>query len=917
MQTFINDVLDHLNQNELTISELTFILPSKRAGVFLLDQLKKDSTQTQFAPAILSIEEFVEELSQLTILSNTALLFEFYSIYKDTYVGEIESFDKFSKWAGVLLQDFNEIDRHIIDEHKIFSYLKAIQEINSKHWSLENQNSSIISNYLKFWNSLENLYTHFKNHLLEKKLGYQGLIYREAFNNIELYIQEHSEKQLVFLGFNALNTAETKIIQELLHHDIARIFWDIDTTFIENSSHDAGLFIRQYKKWNYFKNNSFNWQHDHYKTKKNITVLGVPKQVGQAKYIGNLLLNLKTTKPQLNNTAVVLGDETLIFPILSSIPSAIKEVNITMGLPLSTVPLAAFFNQLIGIQKNKPKTYYYKDVLALLSDPIISLLFNSSKNDTQEIIKTINKTNLTHLTCEDIIKISASNSSILQLLFLSWQDDVSIALETITQLIFKLKFQLDINKSKNKLNLEYLYQFHSIFNSISQFNDTYKYINSITTFYAIYNEVLSSETLDFEGQPLKGLQIMGMLESRVLDFETVIISGVNEGILPAGKTNTSFIPFDVKLENGLPTFREKDAIYAYHFYHLIQRAKQVYILYNTEPDALNSGEKSRFISQLELENIHAITLKHIAPVTPKKTSLLFNIKKNNSILLDLKEIAKKGISPSALLAYIRNPLDFYYQRILGIYEHDSIEETVSANTLGTVIHNTLEDLYKPCIGKVLTVEQLKLMKPSIEKKVTRHFKNEYKDGNIYNGKNLIIFEIAKRYISNFINFEINTIKNGNIIKIRALEFESEIELIHPQLNFPVSLKGKIDRIDTYNGTTRIIDYKTGNVGPSDLVVVNWDSITTDYDKHSKSFQILFYGLILKKSEIVDFPCMAGIISLKKLSDGFMPFVIKESPRGKIIKSCIDSSVLNLFQDELINLLVELFDPNIDFKEKQV
>jgi ATP-dependent helicase/nuclease subunit B len=682
MQTFIKDVIDHLNQNEPNLSELTFILPSKRAGVFLLEHLKNHTTHTHFSPSILSIEEFIEELSQLCILPHTTLLFEFYSVYKNTYSGELDSFDKFSKWAGTLLQDFNEIDRHLIEAHKVFSYLKAIQEINSKHWSLENQNSSVIANYLKFWNSLEELYTHFKNHLLDQKLGYQGLIYREAFNNLELYIQEQKDKRLVFLGFNALNTAERKIIQELLHHDMAQIFWDIDASFIEHSSHDAGLFIRQYKKWNYFKTNKFNWQHNYYQAKKHISVIGVPKQVAQAKYIGNLLLSLKASNTNLNRTAVVLGDETLIYPLLSSIPSEIDQVNITMGLALKTVPLTAFFNQLIKIQKNNPKTFYYKDVLALLSHPIVGALFDSSQNHAHEIIRSINKTNLTQISCADIIKLSPGNSYVFQLLFKSWQGDVSIALKTIIQLIFKLKSQLDLDKAKNKLNLEYLYQFHSIFSSISHLNSRYNYINSISTLYNIYNEILIEETIDFEGQPLKGLQIMGMLESRVLDFETVIISGVNEGILPAGKTNNSFIPFDVKLENGLPTYREKDAVYAYHFYHLIQRAKKVYILYNTEPDVLNGGEKSRFISQLEIENVHPITSKYISPANPKHRPSLFNIKKNEAIILDLKEMAKKGFSPSALLTYIRNPLDFYYQRILGIYEHDSMEETVEANTLG-------------------------------------------------------------------------------------------------------------------------------------------------------------------------------------------------------------------------------------------
>ena len=410
---------------------------------------------------------------------------------------------------------------------------------------------------------------------------------------------------------------------------------------------------------------------------------------------------------------------------------------------------------------------------------------------------------------------------------------------------------------------------------------------------------------------------MGMLESRVLDFETVIISSVNEGILPAGKSNNSFIPFDVKLENNLPTYKEKDAVYTYHFYRLLQRAKNVYILYNTEADVLIGGEKSRFITQLELEGIHKIKHQIIAPQVPTIETHLNVVKKTEALQKQIIHLASEGFSPSSLTNYIRNPIDFYYQKILKIKDHVDVEETVAANTLGTVVHNTLEDFYEPFIGKLLTVDGIKGLKPKIEQTVTYHFKNEYKEGDISKGKNLIIFEIAKRYVSNFLDLEIKTLKAGDKIKIIAIEADNNITINIPELNFPIKIKGKVDRVDECNGVTRIIDYKTGSVQQNQVEVVNWEDIATDYKKYSKSFQVLTYAYMMQKSNKINLPIEAGIISFKNLSSGFLKFSKKESTFSRSKNALITADTLVDFETELKKLILEICNPKIDFTEKEV
>ncbi|WP_435135987.1 PD-(D/E)XK nuclease family protein [Formosa sp. A9] len=919
MTTFIAEVINNLLNQNLELSELTFVLPSKRAGTFLKHELSNTLTETIFAPEIYSIEEFVENLSGLQSLSNTELLFHFYNTYLELQKQKTpDTFDTFSKWAQILLQDFNEIDRYLIPSQKIFEYLTAIQELN--HWSLAEEKTEFVTNYLTFWNQLNDYYEHFTNSLIKLGYGYQGLIYRQASKQIDNYINKNS-KIHIFLGFNALNTAEEKIIQQLLDAGKTQIFWDIDASFFESKIHDAGLFTRQHKtNWPYYKTHPFNWVSNHYNNRKNISCIGVSKNIGQAKYIGTILNDLTKTSPSLQQTAIVLGDENLLIPVLNSIPSTVKTLNVTMGFPLKSIPLASLFENLFQLHKSNPKKIYYKELITILSHQFIRPLFQlNGKDYSAEIIDSIKTNNLVFITPIQLEALAPAFASTLQLLFNSWNNNPTTAIKQVLKLILKIKSHLDNNKDQNILALEYTYKFNELFNELSKLNETYNYLNSIQTLHQVYKELLSTESMDFQGEPLQGLQIMGMLESRVLDFETVIISSVNEGILPAGKSNNSFIPFDVKLENNLPTYKEKDAVYTYHFYRLLQRAKNVYILYNTEADALNGGEKSRFITQLELEKKHNIIHKIASPIVPTITAPSKSVKKTVAVIEQLKRVAKKGFSPSSLTNYIRNPLDFYYDKVLKIKTFEDVEETVAANTLGTVVHNTLEDFYKPLEGGFLNSNQIKTMQQNIANMVSHHFKETYKEGDFTTGKNLIIFEIAKRYVSNFLNSELKAIEAGNTIKIVAIETDfKQIPITIPELDFPVTIGGKVDRVDEYNGITRIIDYKTGKVEQGQVEIVAWEDLNTDYKKYSKSFQVLCYAYMMNHQNQLHTPTEAGIISFKNLNNGFLKFAKKDkSGVGAKKDFSITEATIQAFENELKALILEIFNPKIDFEEKDI
>jgi len=921
MKSFLSHVVNYILETNTNISDLTLVLPSKRAGVFLKHELSQQIKQTSFAPDILSIEELVEQISGYTSVSNTELLFEFYSVYKElTPKDAQEPFDSFSKWAQILLQDFNEIDRYLISQKDIFNYLGAIQELN--HWSLEKEPTTLVKNYLTFWNKLQEYYDALTEKITQKGIAYQGLVYREAVDSLEFYLQKNEDKKHYFIGFNALNTAEEKIIQEFLEVGLAEILWDTDHVFFNDPEHDASLFLRRHRyEWNYFQKHDFSWIADNFSAHKNIEIIGVPKNVTQAKYMGEILQTLQQQDETLQDVAVVLGDEQLLIPCLNSLPQEIERLNITMGFPLKDIPLATTFNNLYLLQEHhRNDTFYYKNIINVLSDTNLRPLFQQKdKNIAADIIQYIQSNNIIYVTTETIVaRFPQHLQEIAKLLFTFWNDKPKTAIQNCVTLIRHLKAKLIEDREQHLLALEYLYRFNEVFNQLQLLTKQHNYITDIKSLLALYKEIISTETLDFKGEPLQGLQLMGMLETRVLDFKTVILSSVNEGILPSGKSNNSFIPFDLKKQFNLPTYKEKDAIYTYHFYRLLQRAENVYLLYNTEADGLNGGECSRFLMQLETYNMPNHTLRQIVvtPKVPKIEHQLQVVKKEASMLNRIKDIANKGFSPSALTSYIRNPIDFYYQKILGINEYEAVEETVAANTLGTVVHDTLELLYKPFEGKVITSEDITAMFKNVEELVVENFKKTYGEGNIHRGKNLIIFNVAKRYVTNFLQQELQTLKSGKTLRILQIEQTLQAKVEIPELDFPVYIGGKVDRVDELDGVMRIIDYKTGKVSQGDVEIVDWDLLTQDY-KFSKSFQVLAYAFMIHQKQGFQQETEAGIISFKNLQSGFLKFGTKESARARNKNQLVTTETLDDFLIELKQLILEICNTDIPFTEKEV
>lgn len=939
MQSFLEKTVKHLYEKYGNdISELCIVLPNRRAGLFLKTHFANTLKKTFWSPEIYATEDFVALLAELEIADSTTLLFELYETVKTINKSEVDSFDEFSKWGQILLSDLNEIDRYLVDGKQLFGNLKDIKELEA--WSLNSEEglTDFQKQYLSFWQSLGEYYFDFNKRLLDKHQAYQGLAYKIVASAVEERVNKHSWKKIIFAGFNALNKAEELIIEKLLDLGKAEIIWDTDSYYINDTRQEAGKFIRKYDNFGNFKKSPGKncvFEENLLSTEaKNITIIGAAKNVAQAKVAGNLVAEFQKENAGLQNTALVLADENLLFPVLHSLPANIEDINVTMGYPLKNTPIAGFFDLVFNLHTNAIKlnqgkekySFYHKDLLKLLSHPYTNILiFDKTKhNSVKKVITLIQEKNIVFAALSTLEKIISEKQTgtfeILKPILKHWKTPVD-ALACMHYLIDTLKNSIvaqQSNSSKNNtsLELEYLFAFTKIIKRIQSLMLDYPdSIVDLKTLQNMLKQIVRVTTLPFYGEPLMGLQVMGMLETRTLDFENIILLSCNEDILPSGKTMNSFIPFELKRYFGLPTYNDKDAIFAYHFYRLIQRAKNIYLLYNTESDALGSGEKSRFLTQLIHElpkvNKHAVIVEMLVniPVNVDNAGHVISIKKTNAIIEKLNSKAALGFSPSLLNKYRNCSLQFYFQAIAGLKETEEVEETIGADTLGNTIHEVLETLYQPFVGKKISAADIKEIKKQVETLTISVFEKEYSKSEISYGKNLLTIKVALKFLNNFLDAEIKAInkyeKEGKPLIIKSLEEKLEISIT--VVDQKIKLHGKADRIDNVGSLTRIIDYKTGLADSKELKFEDWSDIQNDTTL-AKSFQLLMYAWMYQKmNPAITDNLVSGIITFRELSAGLKTVKINN-------KDLLSVPVLNNFEEQLQNILSEIFNPEVEFKQ---
>lgn len=922
-QSFLHTCISLLVERHGTaLGDVCIVVPNRRAKLFIRNSIAASAKVPVWAPDIFAQDDFMAHLSGYTVADRLTQLFYFYEVYKGMAGEDARAFADFIHWAPTLLADFNEVDQYMADAEALFTYLNEAKAIDN--WNLgRTELTDFQKRYLEFWKQMKGFYNGLNQRLADDGLAYQGMAYRKAADNIEQTAAALPWKKVYFMGFNALTKAEELVIKHLTKYQLAEVFWDTDSFYLDNDKHEAGKFLRRYR--NMFADTFGEASQLLEDPTKEIEIIGVSGNAAQAKLAGKLVEDLSAQRNyNVTGTALVLADETLLLPVLNSLPQNVHEVNVTMGYPIKYTPLASFIDAVFSLHINSLKysegrselRYYHKDITNVIGHPLFNLLVGATVNPL-EATYTISKNNyvfLNYKLIETLLTDEVAATIITRRQAIeSIGNDGIIGfvghLETLVKTLRdKLLAQGD-SAPAAELTLEYLYTYYRYLQKLKTLLAGKPLVADLQTLRQLFNQLISNATLPFYGEPLKGLQVMGMLETRTLDFENIVLLSVNEGTLPQGKAGHSFIPHEVKKYFELPTYADRDAIFSYHFYRLLQRAKKVWILYNSQSEAgIGSKERSRFITQLVNELKGPKIIERVLEIPPGGASEnTINFEKTPEVLNKLKMLGERGFSPSAMAMFIRCPLQFYFRYIAGLKENEVVEETLEADTMGTLVHSILEGLFKPHLGKVLKTEDIELMQQQAPGFTEAAFQKEFGTDNYLLGKNLLIYRVSKRFIENFLVFQKETLTADVAKGYDTIVMELERAMLAPLAidNGMVNIAGNADRIDHTGNAIRIIDYKTGKVDPRELSFAEWPDLLEHTD-YAKSFQLLTYAWLYYQNTHAAEQLKPSIVAFTKLSEGYIEC---KTPLGA---GYITPEDLDEFEGVLKTLINRLFSTGETF-----
>lgn len=889
------------------------LLPSRRADQFLRKALAAAYQQPIIAPGILSVEQFVADASGLQILSQLDLLLHFFDHYTEKMGAEAESFQAFIKWAPLLLQDFNEIDRHFAAGDKLYNYFHDLERI--KYWSPdapERLESPLIQKFLNFSKEAGAHYQTFTAYLLRNQLAYQGLAYRVLAENpvrlLRPYLKKNGFEFVVAVGLNALNKCEEIIFEYLRQEQKFDFLWDADAYYLKDELQEAGLFLRKYQQKWHGKSNPLRFVGNHFATaQKHIRLMPVSGITEQARAAGKVLSQMPLEALQTEKVALVLADENLLVPILNALPAEIAAFNITMGFPLKMHPYSQAVVNLLRMHEvaHQYKTqrgkyaFYYRQLFELLQHTLL-LHATGARNATINPfqVEALRKRNIVYYAPAQIKEIIGESVPFARVSDLF--EEMANPQELLRPLVDLLE-QMDGVTTLPATDKEVAYQIKISCSRLLDLMATRPYLADFKTAGALLTDFFAAATVDFFGEPTKGLQIMGMLETRVLDFDHVIMTSVNEGTLPSGRNDFSMLPFEVKKAFGLPSFLEKDAVYAYHFYRLLQRAKTVTIIYSTEDSGMGKGEPSRFVLQVqqELKDFSNITIERV-PYLPevnfetlrKPYAPVHGLAYQEAI----KAKAQRGFSPSALARYLADPLGFYKSDLLGIGEEEEVEEEIFNQTLGNALHLVLERFYHPFVGSFPLPEDYKRLHANASALLRGAFAEVYKEGHLDSGANLMIFKVGEHMLTGYAQQRLQKLKEER--HVVAVERKLEAQLWIPELEMEVKIHGFADRIDNVNNCLQVLDYKTGRFAEADVRFADFSDLIAPERGKGKALQLMVYLWLLHKNHPEQQQFMGGIIPLTSRGGAISGLNLQR-------QEVFDSQLIRNFEQALVILVTAI------------
>lgn len=904
---FLSEVARHITQaHPEGLQNVCVVWPNRRAGYLFQESFKTIDEFKGFLPEVFTIDELAEQMSLLKVMQPLDLRCLLYETYlAEEKIITKENFINFLSWGDILLSDFDQIDFHLAPAHEIFNYLQNLKTID--HWSKNfGSKEGLKERYLKQWHFYYPLYEALQKKMEHHEQGYRGFVYKHAAIKAPTFWQQ-TEKTWYFAGFNALSRAEELIISEGIQVKKAKAYWDFDPYFTSHQEYEAGFFIKKIIQNKTFFPEGYMQQDSPFSKPKSIEVSAVSGQVTQAKNLGSLLNKLQNENTDLTQTTVILPDENQLIPVLNALPERLTEVNITMGYPIHNRPSVQFFKKLISwwqLQKEGKEIHFTE--LKEVCEWVIAFCGDTHFKKILETLQSRHQ--IFYRLDKDFPLLSDTFSPLVMSVFSPYKHPELFSYLKVV--IDDSRHQLEILNADFNIVNEELFKIYNTLNQLKILTGKYPFLNEGKLLATYFEDIMSQQRLSFRGEPSKGLQIMGMLESRNLDFENVIILSANEGILPPENSRNSLLPFEVRLAFGLPKFEESDALYAYHFYRLISKAKKIYFFYNTNMANLGASEPSRYIKQLELNSPHKVIYINIATRLQPQTIIQRQLIKDTDWMETLGKRTKAGLSPSLLTAYIYNPWKFYESYILGINEETEVEETLSERNVGNVIHKVLEEVYAPRKNSYLQTEDFAFFLKSYPQHLEKAFELNYPGGNMDKGKNILIKEVIKKQLERMIHYDLQELKKGHRLFLIDVEKRFNVPLTVEGVPFQISLKGIVDRIDRLETPAgeyiRIIDYKTGSVEPTQLKINDFSQLIEDY-KYSKAFQLLVYALALKEN--FKLPLQAGIISFKNFGKGLMNCKFEDK------ETIIHTEILENFKVVLNQLIAEIFNPKIPIIEK--
>ena len=944
MESFLKLVAaDLYKHTEGNLAHTAVVFPNKRAGLFFNEYLAQESDSPIWSPAYVSISELFRSLSPWEVGDPVKLVCELYKIFRRE-TQSTETLDDFYFWGEMLISDFDDADKNRVDTDKLFSNLQDLRNIMDDYTFIDDEQEEAIrqffqnfsierrtalkERFISLWNVLGNIYKGFRESLASQNIAYEGMMYRHVIEHLD--VDKLPYEKYIFVGFNVLNKVEHTLFTQLKDAGKAVFYWDYDEFYMKENrqavTHEAGEFIRRNLRdfpsplsGELFKNLS---------KPKEVHYIASSTENAQARYLPQWIRNNLTTPEK--ETAVVLCNEALLQPVLHSLPAEVKHVNITMGFPLSQTPVYSFLIALLELHTHgfnfKSGRYTFQSVVTLLKHPYTRQL----TGQTELLEKELTRNNRFYPLPGELGK-----DEFLTRLFtpLSGNLNLCIRLSETLQQVASI-YQANTSGTEdtdafNQLYRESLFKAYTTINRFRTLIEKDELTVQSETFRRLLVKVLSATNIPFHGEPAIGMQVMGVLETRNLDFRHLVLLSVNEGQLPKSGGDSSFIPYNLRKAFGMTTIEHKIAVYAYYFYRLLQRAERITLMYNTSSDGLNRGEWSRFMLQFLIEWPHPITRQFLeagqspqgtSPITVEKTP---DVMRRMQSLFDVRANPKAKFSPSALNYYLDCPLKFYYRYVAGLSAPDEVSAEIDSATFGSIFHYAAEHIYKDLTthGKVINKETLETLlrnEVKLQDYVDTAFKKLFfnvpqNEKPEYNGVQLINSAVIARYLKQLLQ---NDLRYAPFTFIASeMEVDEPIDIQTPKGVIKSHIGGIIDRMDSKDGTLRIVDYKTG--GDADTPPHVESLFIPDKKRSNYVFQTFLYAAIMCRKQPTMKIAPALLYIHRAATETYSPVIQMGEPRKP--KEAVEdfSKYEKEYRERLQGLLEEIFNPEKSFTQTEI